>query len=225
MIDTGKERIAVDTCVGNDKERGNPLWHEQQGPFLELLTDSGYSPESITHVICTHLHVDHVGWNTRLVEGQWLPTFPNAEYLFVGTEFDHWSTTEDLFGDPVFEDSVAPIQDAGLANLVKADHTIGEFVRFESTPGHTPGHISVRIESKGKKAVITGDMTHSPIQIAKPELSSSFDTDPDLARETRWDAFERWADGETLIIGTHFGTPTAGTMHRDGDAYRLAAKP
>ena len=86
-------------------------------------------------------------------------------------------------------------------------------------------HISVRIESKGKKAVITGDMTHSPIQIAKPELSSSFDTDPDLARETRWDAFERWADGETLIIGTHFGTPTAGTMHRDGDAYRLAAKP
>ncbi|MAU86099.1 MAG: MBL fold metallo-hydrolase [Euryarchaeota archaeon] len=225
VIDTGKERIAVDTCVGNDKERGNPLWHEQQGPFLELLTDSGYSPESITHVICTHLHVDHVGWNTRLVEGQWLPTFPNAEYLFVGTEFDHWSTTEDLFGDPVFEDSVAPIQDAGLANLVKADHTIGEFVRFESTPGHTPGHISVRIESKGKKAVITGDMTHSPIQIAKPELSSSFDTDPDLARETRWDAFERWADGETLIIGTHFGTPTAGTMHRDGDAYRLAAQP
>ena len=81
VIDTGDERIAVDTCVGNDKQRGNPLWHEQQGPFLDLLTAAGYAPDSITHVVCTHLHVDHVGWNTRLVDGQWVPTFPNAEYV------------------------------------------------------------------------------------------------------------------------------------------------
>ena len=221
IIDTGSERIAVDTCVGNDKERGNPLWHEQQGPFLDRLSDSGYSPESITHVVCTHLHVDHVGWNTRLVNGQWVPTFPNAEYLFVEVEFDHWSNTEDLFGDPVFEDSVAPIKNAGLANLVGSDYVIGDAVSFESTPGHTPGHISIRVDSGDQRAIITGDMAHSPIQIANPDLSSSFDTDPDMARSTRLEAFARWADGRTLVIGTHFGTPTAGTMHVDGDAYRL----
>ncbi|MDP7067254.1 MAG: MBL fold metallo-hydrolase [Acidimicrobiales bacterium] len=221
VIDTGSERIAVDTCVGNDKQRGNPLWHEQQGPFLDRLSAAGYPPETITHVVCTHLHVDHVGWNTRLVDGQWVPTFPNAEYVFVNTEFDHWASTEDLFGDPVFEDSVAPINDAGLANLVDSDHVIGESVSFEATPGHTPGHISVRIESAGQQAIITGDMAHSPIQIANPDLSSSFDTDPDAARDTRVEAFARWADGKTLVIGTHFGTPTAGTMHPDGDTYRL----
>ena len=221
IIDTGNERIAVDTCVGNDKERGNPLWHEQQGPFLDRLSDSGYSPESITHVVCTHLHVDHVGWNTRLVNGEWVPTFPNAEYLFVEVEFDHWSNTEDLFGDPVFEDSVAPIKNAGLANLVGSDYVIGDAVSFESTPGHTPGHISIRVDSGDQRAIITGDMAHSPIQIANPDLSSSFDTDPDMARSTRLEAFARWADGRTLVIGTHFGTPTAGTMHVDGDAYRL----
>ncbi|MBO65080.1 MAG: MBL fold metallo-hydrolase [Actinobacteria bacterium] len=221
IIDTGSERIAVDTCVGNDKERGNPLWHEQQGPFLDRLSASGYSPESITHVVCTHLHVDHVGWNTRLVNGQWVPTFPNAEYLFVEVEFDHWSNTEDLFGDPVFEDSVAPIKNAGLANLVGSDYVIGDAVSFESTPGHTPGHISIRVDSGDQRAIITGDMAHSPIQIANPDLSSSFDTDPDMARSTRLEAFARWADGRTLVIGTHFGTPTAGTMHVDGDAYRL----
>ena len=221
IIDTGSERIAVDTCVGNDKERGNPLWHEQQGPFLDRLSASGYSPESITHVVCTHLHVDHVGWNTRLVNGQWVPTFPNAEYLFVEVEFDHWSNTEDLFGDPVFEDSVAPIKNAGLANLVGSDYVIGDAVSFEPTPGHTPGHISIRVDSGDQRAIITGDMAHSPIQIANPDLSSSFDTDPDMARSTRLEAFARWADGRTLVIGTHFGTPTAGTMHVDGDAYRL----
>ena len=223
IIDTGEERIAVDTCVGNDKQRGNPLWHEQQGPFLDLLTEAGYAPNSITHVVCTHLHVDHVGWNTQLVDGQWVPTFPNAEYVFVAVEFEHWSSTEDLFGDPVFDDSVAPIHQAGLANLVTADHTIGESVSFESTPGHTPGHISILIESSDQRAIITGDMAHSPIQIAQPDLSSSFDSDPDMARSTRHEAFARWADGETLIIGTHFGTPTAGTMRPEGDGYRLDA--
>ena len=124
----------MDTCVGNDKQRGNPLWHEQQGPFLDRLSAAGYAPETITHVVCTHLHVAHVGWNTRLVDGQWVPTFPNAEYIFVNAEFDHWASTEDLFGDPVFEDSVAPINDAGLANLVDSDHVIGELVSFESSP-------------------------------------------------------------------------------------------
>ena len=139
----------------------------------------------------------------------------------MNAEFEHWSSTEDLFGDPVFEDSVAPISEAGLANLVSPDHSIGSAVSFESTPGHTPGHISILVESGGERAIITGDMAHSPIQIAQPDLSSSFDTDPEMARATRLEAFARWADGDTLVIGTHFGTPTAGIMRPDGEGYRF----
>ena len=221
IIDTGKARIAVDTCVGNDKQRDNELWHQQQGPFLADMASAGYPPESITHVVCTHLHVDHVGWNTRLVDGAWIPTFPSADYLFVRAEFDHWAKTDGLFGDPSFADSVAPIRDAGLATLVAPDHAICDEVTLLPTHGHTPGHVSVLIQSRGQRAIITGDMAHSPIQLADPTLSSSFDTDPDAARATRLAVFPQWADGETLVIGTHFGTPTAGILVPDGDGYKL----
>ena len=219
---SGDFRIAVDTCIGNDKPRSNPGWADLQGPFLDDLTAAGFAPESITHVICTHLHVDHVGWNTRLVDGQWVPTFPQAQYLFVQAEFDHWRSTEDLFGDPVFADSVQPIADAGLAQMVAPDHEINREVCLEPTPGHTPGHVSVRISSAGQSAIITGDMAHTPLQLADPDLSSMFDTDPDQARATRHAVFPIWADGQTLVIGTHFGSPSAGVMLRDGSGYRLA---
>ncbi|MGF1596820.1 MAG: MBL fold metallo-hydrolase [Acidimicrobiales bacterium] len=222
VIDVGEIRIAVDTCVGNDKERGNELWHLLQGPFLDDMTAAGFPPESITHVVCTHLHVDHVGWNTRLVDGAWVPTFPNARYLFVEREFEHWKNEPSLFeGEDVFGDSVAPIVAAGQADLVPPDHRLSDEVWFQPTAGHTPGHISVVVSSGGDRAVITGDMVHSPLQIADPDLSSMFDTDPDQARRTRRSAFPVWADGATLVIGTHFGSPTAGTMRPDGDGYRL----
>ncbi len=222
VVEVDDLRIAVDTCIGNDKERSNELWTHLQGPFLEDLAKAGYPPESITHVVCTHLHVDHVGWNTKLVDGEWVPTFPNARYLFVDTEYDHWETTESLFdGEDVFGDSVAPIAAAGLADQVSIDHRLSETVSFQPTPGHTPGHISLVIESKGQKAIITGDMTHTPMQIADPDLSSMFDTDSDAARVTRREVFPGWADGKTLVIGTHFGSPTAGTMTPDGDGYKL----
>lgn len=221
VIESGDATIAVDTCIGNDKQRTNPLWAELQGPFLDQMADAGYPPDAITHVVCTHLHVDHVGWNTQLVDGEWVPTFTNARYLFVGTEFDHWEQTEDLFGDPVFGDSVAPIRDAGLADMVGVDHELTPDVRLVSTPGHTPGHVSVEITSGGERAIITGDMAHTPVQIADPTLSSMFDTDSDAARTTRLAVFPDWADGQTLVIGTHFGTPTAGTMVPDGEGYKL----
>jgi glyoxylase-like metal-dependent hydrolase (beta-lactamase superfamily II) len=151
-----------------------------------------------------------------------VPTFPNARYLFVRPEFDHWKATPDMMGDDVFGDSVAPIVDAGLADLVGLGHRVCDSVWFEPTTGHTPGHVSVVVSSGGAKAIITGDMTHSPIQIADPELSSAFDTDQEAARVTRREAFARWADGSTLVIGTHFGAPCAGTLHPDGEGrYRL----
>ena len=222
IVDTGAHRIAVDTCIGNDKSRHNELWNHLQGPFLEDMTKAGYPPDSITHVICTHLHVDHVGWNTRLVDGQWVPTFPNARYLFVDREYEHWRSAPGLFGtEDVFGDSVAPIVEAGLADVVPIDHIVNDAVRFQPTTGHTPGHVSVVIASEGQRAIITGDMVHSPLQIADPDLCSSFDTDSEEARATRRAVFPEWADGETVVIGTHFGSPTGGTMHPDGDGYRL----
>jgi glyoxylase-like metal-dependent hydrolase (beta-lactamase superfamily II) len=222
MIELGDVVIAVDTCVGNDKTRSNPLWDHLDGTFLDDLTAAGFDPERVTHVVCTHLHVDHVGWNTRLVDGNWVPTFPNARYLFVDPEYHHWKAEESLFdGEDPFGDSVAPIVEAGLADLVQADHAINDQIHFESTPGHTPGHISLVIESDGDRAIVTGDMLHHPMQLADPDLSSMFDTDPVQSRATRKEAFPRWADGKTLVIGTHFGTPTAGLLRADGDAFRL----
>jgi glyoxylase-like metal-dependent hydrolase (beta-lactamase superfamily II) len=217
VIDTGTRRIIVDTCVGNDKPRSNPGWDHLQLPFLEDLEAAGYAPGDIDTVVCTHLHVDHVGWNTRLVDGRWVPTFPNARYLFVRPEYDHWRVAPDLMGDDVMGDSVQPIVDAGLADLVAPDHRVCPEVHFEPTPGHTPAHISVVVSSGGRQAVITGDLMHTPVQMAVPSLSSSVDFDQDQARETRMAFLARWADGRSLVIGTHFGTPTAGLVHDDGD--------
>ena len=164
IIDVGDARIAVDTCIGNDKDRRTEGWHRLQGPFLADLAAAGYPPERITHVVCTHLHVDHVGWNTRLVDGQWRPTFPDARYLFVRTEFEHWRDQPSLFeGEDVFGDSVAPVVEAGLADLVAPDLRLTDEVRLQPTPGHTPGHVSVVVESAGERAVITG---HDPHPVA-----------------------------------------------------------
>ena len=192
-----------------------------KGSFLEDLAEAGFPRESFDTVMCTHLHVDHVGWNTMLVDGKWAPTFPNARYLFARREWEYWSQNEqDDFG-PVVEDSVRPIVDAGLADLVDMDHRITSEVWLEPTPGHTPGHVSVRISSQGEEAVITGDMTHHPCQFSHPDWAATVDYDADQSTQTRLDFYARYADQPVLVIGTHFATPTAGKIVRDGDAYRL----
>jgi glyoxylase-like metal-dependent hydrolase (beta-lactamase superfamily II) len=215
VVDIGGRRIAVDTCVGNDKVRANPGWNQLQLPFLDDLAAAGFAPETIDTVICTHLHVDHVGWNTRLVDGRWVPTFPNARYLFCRAEFEHWRTTPLHDGD-VFGDSVAPIVEAGQADLVPPDHVVCPGVRLDPTPGHTPGHVSVVVESEGERAVITGDMIHTPIQIADVDLSSDFDTDPRMAAATRRAFLDRYRN-DTLVIGTHWGGPGAGRIRADAE--------
>ncbi|MFP6747967.1 MAG: MBL fold metallo-hydrolase [Alphaproteobacteria bacterium] len=213
--------IVVDTCLGNDKERKIPGWNMLKGSFLEDLAEAGFPRESVDTVLCTHLHVDHVGWNTMLVDGKWAPTFPNARYLFARREWEYWSQTEqDDFG-PVVEDSVRSIIDAGLADLVDMDHSITSEVWLEPTPGHTPGHVSVRIRSRGEEAVITGDMTHHPCQFAHPDWAASVDYDAEQSTQTRLDFYAQYAGQPVLIIGTHFAAPTAGRIVRDGDAYRL----
>ncbi|MGB1879730.1 MAG: MBL fold metallo-hydrolase [Gammaproteobacteria bacterium] len=221
IIETPTRKMVVDTCIGNDKNLNMDGWANLQLPFLDDLKQLGHDPDSIDTVICTHLHVDHVGWNTRRVGDKWVPTFPNARYLMVDREFEFWrDLEEDPFGD-VFGESVAPVFDAGLADLVKSDHTVGDGVWFESTPGHTPGHVSVHIESQGEHAIISGDMMHHPCQIARPEWVTPFDADNEAAFATRKAFLERYADEPVLVFGTHFANPVAGRIVRDGKTYRF----
>jgi glyoxylase-like metal-dependent hydrolase (beta-lactamase superfamily II) len=221
IIETPDRRMVVDTCIGNDKTLNLEPWANMQRPFLDNLKNLGYDPDSIDTVICTHLHVDHVGWNTKKVNGRWVPTFPNARYVMVNEEFEFWRSFKDDFG-PVFQESVQPVFDAGLVDLVKPDHDLGAGVWFESTPGHTPGHVSVHIMSQGQEAIISGDMMHHPCQIARPEWVTPFDADNAAAMATRKAFLERYADTPVMILGTHFANPVGGRIVRDGKTYRLA---
>ncbi|HYW92861.1 MAG TPA: MBL fold metallo-hydrolase [Gammaproteobacteria bacterium] len=222
VIETPGRRIVVDTCIGNDKPRRIPGWNMLQKPFLRDLEQAGYPPPSIDAVLCTHLHVDHVGWNTVWTGERWVPTFPSARYLMASSEFEYWRRQEqDEEQRTVFADSVAPVFDAGLVDLVETDHVLCDEVGLLPTPGHTPAHCSVLIRSRGERALITGDFAHHPCQMARLDWSSTADYDPDAAIRTRREVFERFSDTPTLIIGTHFAGATAGHLVRDGDAYRL----
>ena len=221
VIESRGKRIVVDTCIGNDKERPIPEWNRQQWPFLANLEKAGYPRESVDLVLCTHLHVDHVGWNTMLRGGRWVPTFPNATYLIGGTEWDFFSTAEEPFLKGPVDDSVRPVVAAGMSQLVDDAHRLTDEVWLESTPGHTPGHFSVRISSRGEEAVITGDLMHHPILCRYPEWDNKFDYDGPRAKKTRRAFCERYADSGVLVLGTHFATPSAGRIRKQDDAYRF----
>ncbi len=213
--------VVVDTCVGNDKERSVPFWSGLQTRFLDDFEAAGPGAAAVDAVVCTHLHIDHVGWNTRLEGDRWVPTFENARYLVGRTEWEHWNKEGDDDQQQILTDSVRPIFDADQVDLVESDHRICDEVRLEPTPGHTPGHVSVRVESGGESAVITGDLMHHPGQIAHPEWCAVVDSDVEQALDTRRGFLERFADTPTLVIGTHFAGPTAGRLVREGDAYRF----
>ena len=223
VVDTGDQRIIVDTCIGNDKQRSIPNWTNLQTSFLEDLESAGYPRESIDTVLCTHLHVDHVGWNTMLVDGEWVPTFPNARYLLAKPEYEYWttSTDEDAYGD-IMADSVAPVVDAGLVDLVDWEHVVCAGVQLEPTPGHTPGHCSIHLTSNGDEALITGDCIHHPSQMTRMDWCSSADYDQPAGQATRESLLAKYVDSDVLFIGTHFATPTAGHVkHHDGGGYWL----
>jgi len=234
VVQTPSQRIIVDTCIGNDKDFDafRPSWSRLQTKFLEDLTTAGFPPESIDTVLCTHLHADHIGWNTRLIDGRWVPTFPNARYLFGQIEFaaEQARNREPAFDDPrsrglriVAAESLAPVLDAGLADFVETDHLVCDEVRLVPTLGHTAGHVSVRVTSNGEEALITGDFIHHPCQLAHPEWASYVDYDKAQSTATRERVFAALAGTPTLVIGSHFAAPTAGRIVRDGNAYRLVA--
>lgn len=221
VVRTSDMTLVVDTCFGNDKPRallgGRPL----QTGFLDAMREAGCPPEAVDAVVCTHLHVDHVGWNTMRIDDQWVPTFPNARYLIGRREFEHWTKAGADEQQAILGDSVQPIFDAGLAELVEMNHRISAELRLVPTPGHAPGHVSVMIESKGERALITGDMLHHPCQFGRPDWSPAFDSDPVAGANMRRAVMEEVAGEPVLVIGTHFAAPTAGRVLRDGEAFRF----
>jgi glyoxylase-like metal-dependent hydrolase (beta-lactamase superfamily II) len=222
LVDAPGMKLIVDTCVGNDKPRGMTLGRPLHRPFLMDIAQVGFPREKVDVVVCTHLHVDHVGWNTMLDGDKWVPTFPNAKYLIGRQEYEFWrSHKDDQEQEAVLADSVKPIFDAGVAEMVELNHRISPEIRLMPTTGHTPGHVSVVIESKGETAIITGDMMHHPCQIGRPHWVAVFDADQKAALATRQAMLKDWADKKILIIGTHFVGPTAGYIKRDGATYRF----
>ena len=223
LVEAPGLRLVVDTCIGNDKPRNLIRRQVLSTPFLARMADAGWPRESVTAVVCTHLHVDHVGWNTMRDGDEWVPTFPNARYLIGRVEHGYWSAADDDNQAEIMADSVTPIFTAGLADLVEMDHRLSPEVRLMPTTGHTPGHVSVVIESEGQTAIITGDMMHHPCQIAHPEWAVRFDEDAAAAGATRHDFVTHHADAPVLIIGTHFAGPTAGHIVADGDRWKFSA--
>jgi glyoxylase-like metal-dependent hydrolase (beta-lactamase superfamily II) len=215
----------VDTCVGNGKKR------EPFGAFDNLQTDFqrrfrelGWEPETVTHVVCTHLHFDHVGWNTHRVDDAWRPTFSNARYVFCSAEFEYWRALPHKEIEAQcsgIRDSVLPVVAAGLATYLEPNGTVVPGVTLLPTPGHTPGHCSVAIESNGDRGVITGDVMHHPCQIARPAWSTLSDYDPDLSRESRRRLLASVVGTDTLLIGSHFSAPTAGRIVQSGEGLTL----
>lgn len=223
VIRTAHHTILVDTCIGNDRKRDVPLWDHMNGNYLEKLAAAGARPEEVDFVFCTHMHVDHVGWNTRLENGRWVPTFPNAKYLFNQKEWEFWKDTEEENQLEVMGDSLNPIMEAGLAEMVDDGYAIGDEIKLEPTPGHTPGHCAVHLSGKDHDAVITGDMIHHPFQVARPDITARVDWNQEMAISTRKAFLDTYADTDTRILGTHFAPPTALRVvgAKDGFAIKL----
>jgi glyoxylase-like metal-dependent hydrolase (beta-lactamase superfamily II) len=228
LVRTPHHTILVDSCVGNHKPRAaRPMWNMLSSDRYERnLAATGVGLGDIDYVMCTHLHVDHVGWNTRLENGRWVPTFPKARYLFADRELEHWTAKEkeDPSNHPWIADSVLPIVAAGRAETVKSDHRLNELVELVPTPGHTIDHFSVHVGKPGQDALITGDMIHSPLQARYPELGMRADYDSRLGGVSRRKVFERFCDTPTLMCMAHFPSPSVGRITRWGEGFKFISE-
>lgn len=230
LVRTPHHTILIDGCIGNHKHRPtNERFHMRHEPWIERLAAAGAHPDEVDFVMCTHLHSDHVGWNTRLENGRWVPTFRNARYLFTRAEFERWDERRpdhqprdsEQF---VFADSVLPVVEAGQMVLVDDGHNVDDLLTVESAPGHTPGHVKIRLAAAGRQAMFCGDVIHHPIQLPYPEVSSVFDDDPERALHTRLRMLEDVAAHGVLLLPTHFAAPFCCHVESMGSA-RPAYRP
>jgi len=230
VIELDGVRVLIDTGAGNDKDRpGLPVFGALKTPFLERLATAGFGPSDIDIVICTHLHVDHVGWNTRLVDGEWVPTFPRAQYVFTAADAEYWDPRNAGNYPPhvgaavnagFFDDSVRPILDRGLARLVSGSALVGPGLRLEPAPGHTPGSQTITLESDAERAIFCGDIVHHPLQILNPDWNSIFCEDASRARTSRRAVLENAARLEARLIPAHFAGEHSVRVVRDGQGFR-----
>ncbi len=225
LVRTGKHTILVDSCVGNHKPRPTrPFWDQMKSDRYEKsLAAAGVTVGDIDYVMCTHLHTDHVGWNTKLENGRWVPTFPKAKYVFAERELAHWTErhAKEPQSFPWITDSVLPIVEAKREEIVKSDFAFNDLVSLVPTPGHSFDHYSVKVGKKGQDAIITGDMVHSPLQMKYPEMGMMADWDSEQAGRSRRSLFGQVCDTSTLVCTAHFPSPSAGRIVRDGDAFRF----
>lgn len=229
LIRTPHHNILLDCCAGNHKDRHWwPRFHQLDTPFLSRLAQAGLQPEDIDIVLCTHLHADHIGWNTRLQDGRWVPTFPKARYLFSRQENDFWDLRQhpEAPDDPArhiaYRDSVLPVLEAGQATLIDGPHAIDDTLLVQAAPGHTPGHILLKLLHPEGGGVFCGDVIHHPLQIYAPDWNTQFCQDPVQARATRRAVLSHCADSGALLFPTHFGAPHATAIV--DDAGRFSAR-
>lgn len=224
VAESAGQRILIDTCVGERVVPGFEQLREGGRHFLRELEAAGFPPASIDVVLCTHMHFDHVGWNTIQVDGRWVPAFPNARYLFARAEWEHWTRSSATEYSSTLADAVQPVLDAGQADLVEMDHRLTSELRLEPSPGHTPGHVSVAIESGGARALVTGDMTHHPVQWAETGWKMMADSDAAQASATRRRLRDDAISRDALVIGTHYAPPCAGRIVAQGAGFTFRAQ-
>jgi glyoxylase-like metal-dependent hydrolase (beta-lactamase superfamily II) len=218
LLETDSIKILVDTCVGDCKQRVREDFHNKSWNWLDRLREMDVAPEQINVALSTHLHVDHVGWHTRLNKGRWVPTFPHARYLFTRPEWDYWKHNE---GHPALVrtgdyigDSVWPVFEAGQAELVDMDYEIAPGIRLVPLPGHTPGHVGVSVEGASSRVVLTGDLVHHPLQCCYPHWNTRFCLDPERSRQTRVQHLKELSQDGTLIMPAHFPGGNAGRLEK-----------
>ena len=233
VVQTPSRTVLIDGGIGQGKHLPMAAsWNERiDDRWMREFTAAGLRVEDVHAVVCTHMHADHVGWNTSLRDGAWRPTFPNARYLFVDVEYastERW--VREHADNPsvlaqsrrgAWEQSIAPVVRAGQADLVDAAHVLDDHLRLVPTPGHTAGHVSVAAGRDGDQAVFTGDIFYTALQAQRPDLHMSTDADPVQAAETRRAFLTRYAETDTLVCTPHLPAPSAGHLRRWRNAFRL----
>ena len=225
VIRTRHHKVLIDTCVGNHKPRPIQAFNQIETPYIARLAAVGLSPDDIDFVMCTHLHFDHVGWNTRLENGRWVPTFSNARYVFGSREFENIQAlafSPDPHGEGIiYNDSILPVVESGQIVLAEDGYALDDNLVMEASPGHTPGHMVIRAKGQGKTGLFAGDVIHHPLQAKYPDVNTMFCADPELASATRRRYLGECADHGHLLIPAHLGAPHYGRISRDGDAFRF----